>query len=72
MKTSYFLSRGSLAVPVSMGLLCWLTAAQPLLSYFVNGGFTLMRDAFEQRLLDGTTLDTQGYRPAVVYINGDY
>ena len=41
-------------------------------SYFVNGGFTLMRDAFEQRLLDGTTLDTQGYRPAVVYINGDY
>ncbi len=23
-------------------------------------------------MLDGTTLDTQGYRPAVVYINGDY
>ncbi len=41
-------------------------------SYFVNGGFTMLRDAFEQRLLDGTTLDTQAYRPAVVYVNGDY
>ncbi|MBL9166348.1 MAG: CotH kinase family protein [Verrucomicrobiales bacterium] len=41
-------------------------------SYFANGTFTLLRDAFMQQLLDGTTLDTQGYRPSVVYINGDY
>jgi hypothetical protein len=41
-------------------------------SYFVNGQFTLMRDALLQRLLDGTGLDTQAYRPAVVYLNGDY
>ncbi len=41
-------------------------------SYFVNGTFTLLRDAFLQQLLDGTGLDTQGYRPAVVYVNGDY
>lgn len=41
-------------------------------SYFVNGNFTLMRDAMEQRLLDVTDLDTQAYRPAVVYINGEY
>ncbi len=41
-------------------------------SYFVNGQFTLMRDAMLQRLLDGTGLDTQAYRPAVVYLNGDY
>ena len=40
--------------------------------YFVNGNFTLMRDAMEQRLLDGTGLDTQASRPAVVYINGEY
>ena len=41
-------------------------------SYFVNGQFTLMRDAMLQRLLDDTGLDTQAYRPAVVYLNGDY
>lgn len=41
-------------------------------SYFVNGTFTLMRDAFLQHLLGDTTLDTQAYRPAVVYVNGDY
>ncbi|MCB1125372.1 MAG: CotH kinase family protein, partial [Verrucomicrobiae bacterium] len=41
-------------------------------SYFVNGEFTLMRDALMQRLVEDTTLDTQAYRPAVVYINGEY
>lgn len=41
-------------------------------SYFVNGSFTLLRDAMMQRLLEGTGLDTQAYRPAVVYVNGDY
>lgn len=41
-------------------------------SYFVNGNFTLMRDAMMQRLLQGTGLDTQAYRPAVVYLNGEY
>jgi hypothetical protein len=41
-------------------------------SYFVNSSFTLMRDAMMQRLLEELDLDTQGYRPAVVYINGDY
>jgi hypothetical protein len=41
-------------------------------SYFVNGQFTLMRDALMQQLVEGTTLDTQAYRPVVVYINGEY
>ncbi|MFM8357240.1 MAG: CotH kinase family protein, partial [Verrucomicrobiota bacterium] len=41
-------------------------------SYFVRGNFTLMRDAMMQRLLDGTGLDTQAYRPAVFYLNGEY
>lgn len=41
-------------------------------SYFVRGNFTLMRDAMMQRLLDGTGLDTQAYRPAVLYVNGEY
>jgi hypothetical protein len=42
-------------------------------SYFVNGTFTLLRDAMMQRLLQGQTdLDTQAYRPAVVYLNGEY
>lgn len=41
-------------------------------SYFANGTFTLMRDAFMQSLLDDTTLDRQAYRPAVVYLNGEY
>ncbi|MFM1944697.1 MAG: hypothetical protein RI897_3679 [Verrucomicrobiota bacterium] len=45
---------------------------RPYGSYFVNGTFTLLRDAFLQQLLDGTSLDRQAYRPAVVYINGDY
>ena len=41
-------------------------------SYFVNGNFTLMRDALLQRLIQETGLDTQAYRPAVVYVNGEY
>lgn len=42
-------------------------------SYFVNGTFTLMRDALEQSLLlEHTRLDHQDYRPAVVYLNGQY
>ncbi len=41
-------------------------------SYFVNSSFTLMRDAMMQRLLQDLDLDTQGYRPTVLYINGDY
>lgn len=52
-----------------------ITAFGPTLaygSYFVNGTFTLMRDAMLQRLLRETDLDTQAYRPAVVYINGEY
>ncbi|MFO1499885.1 MAG: CotH kinase family protein [Verrucomicrobiota bacterium] len=41
-------------------------------SYFVNSQFTLMRDALMQRLIRSTGLDTQAYRPAVVYFNGEY
>ena len=41
-------------------------------SYFVNGNFTLMRDALMGRLLGETDLDTQAYRPAAVYLNGEY
>lgn len=42
-------------------------------SYFANGTFTMMRDAMMQRLIeDDTPLDTQAYRPAVVYLNGEY
>ena len=41
-------------------------------SYFVNGNFTLFRDAMLTSLAREIDLDTQGYRPAVVYINGDY
>ncbi len=41
-------------------------------SYFVNGQFTVMRDALLRQLVKGTTLDAQAYRPAVVYINGEY
>lgn len=41
-------------------------------SYFVNGNFTLLRDALMQRLVEETTLDTQAYRPAVLYLNGEY
>ena len=40
-------------------------------SYFVNGSFTLMRDAMMQRLVQDIDLDTQAYRPAVLYINGE-
>ncbi len=41
-------------------------------SYFVNGQFTLMRDAMMERLIADTGLDNQAYRPTVVYLNGDY
>ena len=41
-------------------------------SYFVNCNFTLFRDAMVQSLARETGLDTQGYRPAVLYLNGDY
>jgi hypothetical protein len=41
-------------------------------SYFVNCSFTLMRDAMMQRLLSEIDLDTQAYRPAVLYLNGEY
>lgn len=41
-------------------------------SYFVNSNFTLFRDAMVQSLARETGLDTQGYRPAVLYLNGDY
>ena len=40
--------------------------------HFVNGNFTLFRDAMVQSLARETGLDTQGYRPAVLYLNGDY
>lgn len=41
-------------------------------SYFVNGNFTMFRDALMQSLIRETGLDTQSYRPAVLYLNGDY
>ena len=41
-------------------------------SYFVNGNFTLFRDAMLGSLGKELGLDTQGYRPAVVYLNGKY
>ncbi len=41
-------------------------------SYFVRGNFTLLRDAMMQRLLGGLGLDGQAYRPAVLYVNGQY
>lgn len=47
-------------------------ATQSYGSYFANGNFTLIRDALMQHLVDGIGLDTQAYRPAVVYINGEY
>lgn len=60
----------------------WLTYPRPPIdafsapvshgSYFVNGNFTLFRDAMLQSLMAETGLDTQGYRPAVLYLNGDY
>lgn len=33
---------------------------------------TMMRDALMQSLMQGTSLDTQGYQPAVVHLNGEY
>jgi len=60
----------------------WLTYPRPPIrefgtpvshgSYFVNGNFTMFRDAMMQSLVEETGLDTQGYRPAVLYLNGDY
>jgi hypothetical protein len=60
----------------------WLTYPRPPIhefsapvshgSYFVNGNFTMFRDAMMQSLMAETGLDTQGYRPAVLYLNGDY
>ncbi len=60
----------------------WLTHPRPPInafsdpashgSYFVNCNFTLFRDALVQSLAQETGLDTQGYRPAVLYLNGDY
>ena len=41
-------------------------------SYFVNGSYTLLRDAMMQSLGRDIGLDTQGYRPAVLYVNGEY
>lgn len=41
-------------------------------SYFVNGNFTMMRDAMMQRLAKNLNVDRQAYRPVVVYINGAY
>ena len=60
----------------------WLTYPRPPInefgnpvshgSYFVNGNFTMFRDALMQSLVQETGLDTQEYRPAVLYVNGDY
>ncbi|MBW6465359.1 MAG: CotH kinase family protein [Brevefilum sp.] len=33
---------------------------------------TMFRDAFVQTLADQTTLDTQGYRPSILFLNGEY
>ena len=41
-------------------------------SYFVNGNYTLMRDAMMQRLARNLNVDRQAYRPAAVFLNGDY
>ncbi len=34
--------------------------------------YTMLRDGFMQGLVEGTHIDVQGYRPAVVYLNGAY
>jgi hypothetical protein len=34
--------------------------------------FTLLRDAFMQRLVGHMQFDTQAYRPAIIFINGEY
>lgn len=41
-------------------------------SYFVQGNYTLLRDALVQELLAGTDLDRQAYRPVLLYVNGAY
>ena len=41
-------------------------------TYFTDGSYTLFRDALMHRLLEGADLETQAYRPAIVYINGEY
>ncbi len=41
-------------------------------SYFVNGNYTLMRDAMMQRIAENLDIDRQAYRPVIVYINGEY
>lgn len=41
-------------------------------SYFVNGNYTLMRDAMMQRLARNLQVDRQAYRPVIVYLNGEY
>ena len=38
-----------------------------------NGwGQTLMRDGAVQRIMEGLRFDTQGYRPGVLFLNGEY
>ena len=37
-----------------------------------EGSATMLRDGMHTSLMDNTGLDHQEYRPAVVYINGDY
>jgi hypothetical protein len=41
-------------------------------SYFVNGNYTLMRDAMMHRLAANLQVDRQAYRPVIVYLNGEY
>jgi hypothetical protein len=41
-------------------------------SYFVNSTFTLFRDAMMQRLVSNLEVDTQAYRPSILYLNGEY
>ena len=41
-------------------------------SYFVNSTFTLFRDAMMQRLAADLAVDTQAYRPSILYLNGEY
>ncbi len=41
-------------------------------SYFVNSTFTLFRDAMMQSLASNLEVDTQAYRPTILYLNGNY
>ncbi len=41
-------------------------------SYFVNGTFTLFRDAMMQTVAENLDVDRQAYRPTVLYLNGNY